>query len=85
MKGFLGFFIRWVVPAVGLIAVSLIIWLVGPLLAVLVPEGRRWALVFLLVGAWIAYRMFHIVRSHRRAAQVIASLAAETALAGGRS
>lgn len=80
MTGFFGFFIRWVVPAVGLIGLGLIIWLVGPLLAVLMPEGRRWALIFFLCGMWIAYRVFHLVRSRRRAAKVLASLAAETAL-----
>jgi type VI secretion system protein ImpL len=79
VTGFVGFFIRWVVPAVGLIALSLIIWLAGPLLTVLAPEGRRWALIFLLWGMWIAYRIFHLVHSRRRAAKVLASLAAEAA------
>jgi type VI secretion system protein ImpL len=79
VTGFFGFFIRWVVPAVGLIALSLIIWLAGPLLTVLAPEGRRWALIFLLWGMWIAYRIFHLVHSRRRAAKVLASLAAEAA------
>lgn len=35
MKGFLNFFARWVVPVLGLLALSLIIWFLGPLL--------RWA------------------------------------------
>ena len=32
MKGFLNFFARWVVPVLGLLALSLIIWFLGPLL-----------------------------------------------------
>lgn len=29
MKGFLNFFARWVVPVLGLLALSLIIWFLG--------------------------------------------------------
>jgi len=41
VKAFFSFIIRWVIPLLGLIALSLIIWFVGPLLELLVPEGRR--------------------------------------------
>lgn len=79
MKAFFGFVIRWVMPLLGLLALSLIIWFVGPLLEALVPEGRRWALVALLFAAWIGYRAWQIVQARRRAAQVMQALAAETA------
>jgi type VI secretion system protein ImpL len=79
VKAFSGFVIRWVVPVLGLIALSLIIWFVGPLLDVLVPEGRRWALIALLVVTWIVWRIFRIAQARRHAANVMKSLAAETA------
>ena len=79
MKAFFGFFIRWIVPVLGLIALSLIIWFVGPLLEALVPEGHRWALIILLFAAWLAYRVFRIVQARRQAARVMQSLAAQEA------
>ncbi|RMO96527.1 TssM [Pseudomonas syringae pv. philadelphi] len=79
MKVFFGFVIRWLVPLLGLIALSLIIWFVGPLLDILVPEGRRWALITLLFAIWIGYRVFRIIQARRQAAAVMQSLAAETA------
>nr|WP_272904025.1 type VI secretion system membrane subunit TssM [Pseudomonas petrae] len=63
----------------GLIALSLIIWFVGPLLDVLVSEGRRWTLIIVLFAVWIAWRVFRIIQARRHAAQVMQSLAAETA------
>ncbi|NWA04920.1 type VI secretion system membrane subunit TssM [Pseudomonas gingeri] len=79
MKAFFGFVIRWVIPLLGLIALSLIIWFVGPLLEVLVPEGRRWALIILIFAVWIGYRLFRLIQARRQAAKVMQSLAAETA------
>ena len=78
MKAFFSFMIRWVIPVLGLIALSLIIWFVGPLLDVLVPEGRRWALIVLVFALWLAYRVFRIIQARRQAAEVMRSLAAET-------
>jgi type VI secretion system protein ImpL len=75
---FSGFFIRWIVPVLGLIALSLLIWWVGPLLEVLVPEQRRWGLILVLFGTWLAYRFVRLIQDRRRAAKVIESLAAET-------
>ena len=63
MKAFFSFMIRWVIPVLGLIALSLIIWFVGPLLDGLVPEGRRWALIVLIFAVWIAYRVFRIIQA----------------------
>lgn len=69
MKAFFSFMIRWVIPVLGLIALGLIIWFVGPLLDVLVPEGRRWALIILVFAVWIAYRVFRIIRPGARLAK----------------
>ena len=79
MKAFFGFVIRWVVPVLGLVALSLIIWFLGPLIDALVPEGRRWMLIALVFAAWIAYRVVRLVLARRQAARVLQSLAAETA------
>lgn len=42
MKGFLNFFARWVVPVLGLLALSLIIWFLGPLLRLGNYEPLAW-------------------------------------------
>ena len=78
MKAFFSFMIRWVIPLLGLIALSLIIWFVGPLLDVLMPEGRRWALIILVFAVWLAYRVFRILQARHQAAEVMRSLAAQT-------
>ncbi|MGZ0784854.1 type VI secretion system membrane subunit TssM [Pseudomonas saponiphila] len=78
MKAFFGFVIRWVIPLLGLIALSLIIWFIGPLLEFLVPEGRRWALIIVIFALWIGYRVFRIIQARRHAAKVLQSLAADT-------
>ncbi len=77
MKAFFSFVIRWVIPLLGLIALSLIIWFIGPLLEFLVPEGRRWALIIFIFAVWIAYRVFRIIQARRHAAKVLQSLAAD--------
>ncbi|MGH8419835.1 MAG: type VI secretion system membrane subunit TssM [Pseudomonas sp.] len=79
MKGFFGFVIRWVVPVLGLIALSLIIWFIGPVLDVMVPETRRWTLIVLLFAVWIVWRVFRSIQARRHAAKVMEGLAAETA------
>lgn len=78
MKAFFSFVIRWVIPLLGLIALSLIIWFIGPLLEFLVPEGRRWALIIFIFALWIGYRVFRIIQARRHAAKVLQSLAADT-------
>ncbi|MFJ3525616.1 type VI secretion system membrane subunit TssM [Pseudomonas sp. NPDC090203] len=79
MKAFFSFVVRWVVPVFGLIALALIIWFIGPLLDLLLPQGRRLALIVLLFAVWGAWRVFRIVQTRRHAAQVLKSLAAENA------
>ncbi|MEN5256791.1 type VI secretion system membrane subunit TssM [Pseudomonas protegens] len=78
MKAFFSFVIRWVIPLLGLIALSLIIWFIGPLLEFLVPEGRRGALIIFIFALWIGYRVFCIIQARRHAAKVLQSLAADT-------
>jgi len=79
VKALFSFVVRWVIPFLGLIALALIIWFIGPLLDVLLPQGRRLALIVLVFVVWIAWRVFRIVQARRHAARILKSLAAETA------
>ncbi|WP_296266605.1 type VI secretion system membrane subunit TssM [Pseudomonas sp. UBA6562] len=78
MKALLGFVVRWIVPLLGLVALSLIIWFVGPLFDVLASPAARWTLIGLLFAVWLAWRVYALVKARRQAAKVLQSLAAET-------
>lgn len=78
MKAFLNIVVRWLIPLLGLIALSLIIWYVGPLLDWLAPPAPRWALIVLLFALWFGYRAWRILQARRQAAKVLESMAAET-------
>ncbi len=78
MKALFGFVVRWIVPLLGLVALSLIIWFVGPLFDVLASPAARWTLIGLLFAAWLAWRVYALVKARRQAAKVLQSLAAET-------
>ncbi|GLK88363.1 type VI secretion system membrane subunit TssM [Pseudomonas turukhanskensis] len=84
MKSFFNFFARWVMPILGLLALSLIIWFVGPLLRIgeyepLASAASRWVLIGLLFLVWIAYRVVRVLQARRNAAKVMSGLAAVTA------
>ncbi|NNB43222.1 type VI secretion system membrane subunit TssM [Pseudomonas chlororaphis] len=81
MKTFFNFLVRWVVPLLGLLALSLVIWFLGPLIVVaghepLASAAVRWALIALLFLAWIGMRVLRIVQARRNAAKVMQGLAA---------
>ncbi|MGY4817755.1 type VI secretion system membrane subunit TssM [Pseudomonas chlororaphis subsp. piscium] len=81
MKTFFNFLVRWVVPLLGLLALSLVIWFLGPLIVVaghepLASAAIRWALIALLFLAWIGMRVLRIVQARRNAAKVMQGLAA---------
>ncbi|WP_028693328.1 type VI secretion system membrane subunit TssM [Pseudomonas cremoricolorata] len=78
MKSFLGWVTRWLVPLLGLLALSLIIWFVGPLLDALLSPLRRAVLIALLFALWLAWRLYQVVQARRQAAKVLDSLAADT-------
>ncbi|WP_163018710.1 hypothetical protein, partial [Pseudomonas viridiflava] len=84
MKSFFNFFARWVMPVLGLLALSLIIWFVGPLLRIgehepLASATSRWVLIALLFLIWIGYRVARILQARRNAAKVMSGLAAVSA------
>lgn len=79
MKGFVGCVIRWVVPIFLLVALGIIIWFIGPVLDVLVPDHRRWGLIGLLCVIWIAWRGLRVLQARREAAKHLQRLRAEAA------
>jgi type VI secretion system protein ImpL len=90
-RRFFGFFIHPLTLAiVGLLAASLIIWFVGPLIGIgkyhpLESEIVRWVLIGVMVLAWIVKRIWTWFKARRANAQLIDGLvkqSAETAPAG---
>ncbi len=84
MKSFFNFLIRWVIPLLGLIALSLVIWFVGPLIAIgsfepLAPAWVRWTLIGLLFAVWIGLRVLRLVQARRNSARVLQGMTAEVA------
>ncbi|HET7773726.1 MAG TPA: type VI secretion system membrane subunit TssM, partial [Burkholderiaceae bacterium] len=84
MKKFFGFiFNKWTLLVLGLLALSLLIWFVGPLIAIgslrpLDPEWARWTLIGLIVLFFIVRRAWAIWKARRASDQMAASLAAQS-------
>jgi len=81
VKVFFGFFIRWLVPVLGLLALSLVIWFLGPLIILgqyepLASATARWLLIGLLFALWIGFRVLRILQARRNAAKVMQGLVA---------
>lgn len=79
MKALFGFMARWVMPVLGLLALSLVIWFVGPLIAIggfepLASSTARWVLIILLFALWAAWRVMRIIQARRNAAKVMQGL-----------
>jgi len=85
MRKILGFFLkRWVLSLLGLAALSLIIWFVGPLFAFagyapLEPELPRWILIGVAVAIWIGRRVWKWVKALQTNRQLLGGLAAPPA------
>jgi type VI secretion system protein ImpL len=78
VKALFGFITRWVIPVLGLIALSLIIWFIGPLLSALQPAWTRWTLIIVLFALWLGWRLFCALRERQQERKVLDSLAAQT-------
>jgi type VI secretion system protein ImpL len=82
MRTILGFFLkRWVLTLLGLIALSIIIWFVGPLFAFasykpLEPELPRWILIGLAFAFWIGRMAWRWAKELRTNRQLLTGLAA---------
>ncbi len=85
MRAIFGFFLkRWVLSLLGLVALSLIIWFVGPLFAFagykpLEPELPRWILIAIAVAVWIGRRVWKWVKALQTNRQLLGGLAAPAA------
>jgi type VI secretion system protein ImpL len=85
MKAFFAFFLNpWLLAALGLLALSLVIWFVGPQVSVFgfVPLGSetaRWILIALVIGLYIASKLIGLWRSRQANQKVVAELAAQGA------
>ena len=81
MKAIFGFFRKgWVLTLLGLLALSLVIWVVGPLFAFadykpLEPELPRWLLIGLLFAIWVVRLAFKAFLSLRANNTLLTSLA----------
>ncbi len=83
MKGILAIIRhRWFVAVIGLLAMSLIIWLVGPLIAIagfepLSPVLNRVVLISALVLGWLAKQLIQAYVKHQRNRQMLESVVAQ--------
>nr|WP_241093326.1 type VI secretion system membrane subunit TssM [Xanthomonas sp.] len=76
---------RWLVTLAGLLLAALLIWLIGPYVAIagrqpLAGPVARLLLILLLVGAWAGWLQWQQLRAHRQAGKLSAELAAPSAL-----
>lgn len=82
MKAQAGLCLRWGMPLLGLLALSLLVWFLGPLLALggyapLEPAWARALLIVLLFALWGGRRAWRLVQARRNAARVMQGLAGE--------
>lgn len=82
MKAVIGFFKnKWVIQFIGVAALGVLIWFVGPLIAiagkaVLAPEWIRGITIAAIVVIWIIFRLLMQIRAGRKDQQLMAELAA---------
>lgn len=72
---------RWFISLLGVVALGLFIWFVGPLFAFaayepLGPEKHRWFLIGLIAFFWLAVRVASYFKAKSRNNQVLSALAA---------
>src|SRR5262249_1290809 len=83
MRAILGLFLkRWVLSLLGLIAISLLVWFVGPLFAFasykpLEPETARWLVIGALFAIWIGQLLWKWVKQLNANRQLLSGLAAQ--------
>jgi len=76
MKLFSFFKQRWFISLLGVIAIGLIIWFLGPLFAFadyepLAPESNRWYLIAAIVIYWLVVRIWTFIQAKSRNTQVL--------------
>lgn len=82
MNAFFGLSKRsWLTSLLGTLSVALVIWLLGPLIAVaefepLIHERHRWIAIISLIVIWLMVQVLSLINSKRRNSATIANLAA---------
>ena len=80
MERIIGFFkTQWVLQLIGVAIFSVLVWFVGPLIAIaghapLEPEANRQITICALVGVWLVYRLLVWLISVKRERQLMADL-----------
>ena len=70
---------RWFISLLGIIALALLIWYLGPLFAFadyvpLEPENNRLVLIGIIVALWLLIQLWHFFQAKSRNSQVLAAL-----------
>lgn len=82
MKKLFGFFTRgWLLPLLGLLALAVLIWLIGPLFAFagwapLADEKARWITIGVVFAAFLLYRLWRYLSARRKNRKMAENLAA---------
>jgi type VI secretion system protein ImpL len=82
MKKLLGFFTRgWLLPLLGLLALAILIWFIGPLFAFagwapLAGETVRWITIGVVFAAFVLYRLWRYLSARRKNSKMVENLAA---------
>ncbi|MEE9344246.1 MAG: type VI secretion system membrane subunit TssM [Methylococcales bacterium] len=74
---------RWLITLLGVVALGLLIWFIGPLFAFadyvpLESEFNRWVLIGFVLLLWIVLRLWGYFKAKRQNNQVIAAMVGET-------
>ncbi len=72
---------RWFISLLGIVALGLLIWFVGPLFAFadyspLEPEGNRWAVIIGLFVLWLCIQIWSYYKNKKQNNQVLAAMVA---------
>jgi type VI secretion system protein ImpL len=81
MKKLFGFLRSWMLPVLGMIALAVLIWFLGPFIAFagwapLERETARWIAIALIIGLFVLHRLWRYLSARRKNSQMMANLAA---------
>ena len=70
---------RWIISLLGIIAIGLLIWFLGPFIAFadyepLAPETNRWILIGLVATYWLAAHIWSYLKAKNRNNQVLSAM-----------
>jgi type VI secretion system protein ImpL len=85
MKKLFGWLLNpWLLAALGLAALALVIWFIGPMVAIgdwrpLTSETARWVLIVAIIAIYAAHKLWGAWRARQANSRVVADLAAQAA------